>query len=303
MDLRDYLRIKVNEIRKMNLKDRCECCESKTNLTFHHNVQFSELVKNVLAELDIEFKDTEFYSNEEISMIENMCIEKHMNIKYTTLCYRCHKLLHTGLYLKENYIREYQNRNKKITGFEFIYNGINKLLLPNNNFDWMIDEYQQFVLCYLNGFNSLNGVNCTLSDIILRSNCKLNRNKGKSNDMFKEAIKKLIKNDIIYSESKIEVIKTTDLINFKINMSKMNEIEITYEMIKRIKKFNGNKLILLIFLYKNKDRFKDFTTSIPVFISKKTGISTLNIIKNLKELQSDGLLILKYNSSRHGITP
>lgn len=302
MDLRNYLRIKINSIKKMNIKGECECCGSKSNLALHHNIQFSELLYDVLQELDLEFMDTKNYSNNELQNIVNLFCEKHMNIQYTTLCSECHKLIHTGSYLKEHFIDEYKNRNKKIIGYEFIYTGKHNLLFPEYDLSWDIDEYQTLILLYMNGFNSLNGVNCTLSDIILKSNKKINRNKGKTNDLFRESVIKLLNRDILRTSNDIETIGMQSLINFKINTNNLKKIKITYEMILMIKKMNKIKIKLLMLLYIHYSEIKYMYTSLPIFISKKTDFTTSYIIKALEELQEDGILKLKYSSNRK-VTP
>lgn len=95
MDLNQYLRMMINDkVRPLFIKEKCEVCGDSNKLHLHHVKLFRDIIKETLADLNLEYKDSNEYSDREIDMIVNIVLGKHLRIDYLTLCDECHKNTH-----------------------------------------------------------------------------------------------------------------------------------------------------------------------------------------------------------------
>jgi 5-methylcytosine-specific restriction endonuclease McrA len=114
MDLTKYLRDDFTTyIIPLVKKDRCEVCNSGTNLEVHHVYPFSFMVDDTLKELGLENKDVDEYTDIELLNIREKMIGKHLRYKYQTLCRDCHNK-ETTKQLKSD---RFCTRNHSIFGF------------------------------------------------------------------------------------------------------------------------------------------------------------------------------------------
>lgn len=94
MKLNDYLRNKLNshfyELVKKDSCEICEICGSTENLHVHHVYPFKDMVEDTLNELNLEYKDTDEYSEIELRNIVEKLLGKHLYYSYQTLCFHCH---------------------------------------------------------------------------------------------------------------------------------------------------------------------------------------------------------------------
>jgi len=92
MNLIQFLRMDINN-KWISLikKDMCEVCSTKENLEVHHEIQFIELLNDVLKLLNLKYKeDINNYSVEELEKIRLILLGKHLDIKGITICQECH---------------------------------------------------------------------------------------------------------------------------------------------------------------------------------------------------------------------
>lgn len=95
MELNKYLRTIINsKIRPIFIKDKCEVCEKEEGLHLHHVKLFSEILNETLFDLKLPEKDTDDYNEKELQMIVDVILGRHIQIKYLTLCNKCHQLAH-----------------------------------------------------------------------------------------------------------------------------------------------------------------------------------------------------------------
>ena len=91
MNLESYLRSEINlYIRPLFIKNECEYCGAIDNLHLHHNYQFFKIVDDVLKMLNLEMKDTDDYTEQELYMIKSCVLAEHLKDNYKTLCQECH---------------------------------------------------------------------------------------------------------------------------------------------------------------------------------------------------------------------
>lgn len=91
MKLELYLRNKiVKYFNPLVIKDKCEVCGSIEALEVHHVYQFKDMLVDVLNELQLEYKDSDDYTELELLNIKEKMLGKHLNYKYMTLCKNCH---------------------------------------------------------------------------------------------------------------------------------------------------------------------------------------------------------------------
>lgn len=110
MDLAQHQRLYYfNYIRPLFIKQECEECGSIENLELHHVDMFSKLLKETLLELNLEYKDTEEYKNNELNNITNVMLGKQIRIEYKTLCRLCHEHIHKS----KNDINSYKYKVNK----------------------------------------------------------------------------------------------------------------------------------------------------------------------------------------------
>lgn len=92
MKLELYLRNKLSsKIRPLFIKEQCEICGRGENLHLHHIHLFSEILKETLIELNLDYKDTLEYTDTELSNISNIILGKHVSLQYITVCNICHR--------------------------------------------------------------------------------------------------------------------------------------------------------------------------------------------------------------------
>lgn len=95
MELKQYLRTVIhNKVRPLFIEDKCETCGSDEDLHLHHVKFFKDIVEDVLDSLNLEYRDTNDYSQDELNLIVDVVLGKHLQIKYLTLCKDCHKHTH-----------------------------------------------------------------------------------------------------------------------------------------------------------------------------------------------------------------
>lgn len=96
MKLEQYLRSQYyNYIRSLFIKNECDICNDIDNLELHHIPQFSELLKEALDILDLNYKqDVENYTKEELIKINLVLLGLQVKCKYLTLCEPCHNNIH-----------------------------------------------------------------------------------------------------------------------------------------------------------------------------------------------------------------
>jgi len=91
-------------------------------LEVHHVKLFKDILDETLLELKLDYKDTKSYSKDELSLITNIILGKHLSIDYLTLCKKCHTAIHsenwaktcTGnqrYYEKQKLIKHMQSKN------------------------------------------------------------------------------------------------------------------------------------------------------------------------------------------------
>ena len=109
MKLEEYLRTEYSYyIRPLFIKDECELCGTDNNLELHHIQQFSELLKETLQLLHLEYKlDIEDYTKEELQQTSNVILGKQLKCEYLSLCTKCHDRVH-----KDNLLFTFSNRIK-----------------------------------------------------------------------------------------------------------------------------------------------------------------------------------------------
>lgn len=82
-NINEYLRHKIQPWKNDSFKAynyMCDITGIKRDLVIHHKYSFSKIVKETLEELDIDLKQTvSEYTNEELMLIENKCLELHYN--------------------------------------------------------------------------------------------------------------------------------------------------------------------------------------------------------------------------------
>ena len=96
MKLEQYQRVKfLTYIRPLFIKNKCEVCGKTNDLELHHEEQFIILLKNTLDELSLEYlEDTSMYTEKQLKTITDLILGKQLQIKYATLCKRCHIDIH-----------------------------------------------------------------------------------------------------------------------------------------------------------------------------------------------------------------
>lgn len=119
MDLKLHLRNKLTtKLIPLVKKDKCEICGVTDNLEVHHVKLFSDILDETLEELGLEYKkDIEGYSYEELNLITNVILGKHLDIEYLTLCEYCHSDIHKDNWAEiscSNKFKEHYNKIKII---------------------------------------------------------------------------------------------------------------------------------------------------------------------------------------------
>jgi len=147
MDLKQYLRsILANKLISLVKKNQCEVCNNKKNLEVHHIQRFSIILEETLRELNLECKDTKDYIENQLSIITNIILGKHLQIEYLTLCKKCHANIHSledgGTYnigegFKLHYVKHYLikavNEKNKIEELKkYLPTLINKLIFKED---------------------------------------------------------------------------------------------------------------------------------------------------------------------------
>jgi hypothetical protein len=115
MTLQMYLRQKLHTyIRPLYIKDKCEICESTTNIELHHDYPFSMMLTDILEDLGLELKENaRDYTVKELRMIKTMIYGMHIENKMTNVCEDCHKNMHDmGSILK--YSGNFENYYNKL---------------------------------------------------------------------------------------------------------------------------------------------------------------------------------------------
>lgn len=114
MKLEQYLRNEINlHIRPLQIKNKCEVCGCQENLHLHHNYPFFKIVDDVLAILNLEMKDTEEYTEQELYLIKSCVLAEHLKDNYKTLCQDCHIKEHEeNKQRRKMYNQKYSERKK-----------------------------------------------------------------------------------------------------------------------------------------------------------------------------------------------
>ena len=117
MRLEIYLRQRFHyKIRPLYIKKQCEYCGTDKDLHLHHNnPSFKAIVEKTLVALNIEMKDSEQYSEQELDLIEKYFLGEHLYADYITLCEDCHIKEHQRLLSQKNNskITNHKHNNKK----------------------------------------------------------------------------------------------------------------------------------------------------------------------------------------------
>ena len=129
MDLRLYERNKFNQyIVPIYKKDKCECCGTTEDLDLHHEDRFIDSLRKTLKIFNLEEKDTDEYTKEELNIITNYMLGMQVKQKYKTLCGKCHAKEHSTLI---NYDEKYGIETIRITDKEKVKE---KLEYMKNNY-------------------------------------------------------------------------------------------------------------------------------------------------------------------------
>lgn len=129
MDLRMYERNKFNQyIVPIYKKDKCECCGATEDLDLHHEDRFIYSLRKTLEIFNLEEKDTDEYTKEELNIITNYMLGIQVKQKYKTLCGKCHAKEHSTLI---NYDEKYGIETTRITDKEKVKE---KLEYMKNNY-------------------------------------------------------------------------------------------------------------------------------------------------------------------------
>ena len=131
MKLEQYQRVKfLTHIRPLFIKNRCEICGETNDLELHHEEQFIILLKNTLDELSLEYlEDTSMYTEKQLKTITDLILGKQLQIKYATLCKRCHIDIHNIQGKEKLFFKVKKIADIKKLEEEFInkYKGVNIL--------------------------------------------------------------------------------------------------------------------------------------------------------------------------------
>ena len=89
--LKEILRKDFNElIRPIFIKCKCEKCGENKNLELHHTKRFIDLFNDTIEELKLYNSD---YTEYDVKLIRYTMLSKQQNIKYITLCKKCHEII------------------------------------------------------------------------------------------------------------------------------------------------------------------------------------------------------------------
>ena len=116
MTIQEHLRSNLStKLIPLIKKNKCEICSNDENLEVHHLTFFKDILDETLLELKLEYKDTKDYSSNELSLITNVVLGKHLNIEYLTLCEECHTKIHSknwgDICNNENYQQYYTKQS------------------------------------------------------------------------------------------------------------------------------------------------------------------------------------------------
>lgn len=129
MDLRLYERAYFNKyIVPIYKKDKCECCGTTEDLDLHHEDRFIDSLRKTLKIFNLEEKDTDEYTKEELNIITNYMLGMQVKQKYKTLCNKCHMEEHSK---RINYDEKYGIETIRITDKEKVKE---KLEYMKNNY-------------------------------------------------------------------------------------------------------------------------------------------------------------------------
>jgi len=147
MELKQYLRsILTIKLIPLVRKNQCEVYNNIDNLEVHHVKRFSIILEETLQELNLEYKDIKVYNENQLKLITNIILGKHLQIEYLTLCENCHAEIHLiedggtynigeGFklhYEKLKFIKEIYNKNKVEELKKYLPTIINKKLFRDD---------------------------------------------------------------------------------------------------------------------------------------------------------------------------
>lgn len=293
MNLKDYLRIQFSDIRKNKIGDKCEFCGSKNGLNLHHNKQFSEILSEILSELNLKLQEVDQYSESDLEKINFLNLKKHNEIGYTTLCSTCHRKLHGDNYMKYNYNNELDMAYTKINNIELMFN------TDENNYfvdDYFMNNYVGYIdisfIIFINRFSGRFKTITNIKDIVSESLYIPNSRENKINSKYFDVINKYynigmldnvdVNKDSIkftyVSLNKRKVLFTNDIYNKIIKMEISNKCKIRLLSV-----------LWILCIYKTNESIFNYTNFL-WYTKEKLNISISLIIKTLSELQEYNII-------------
>lgn len=124
-------------IRPVFIKSKCQICGKEEKLELHHTIRFVDLLNSTLKELNLQYyEELELYTIEEINSIRDLMLIKQQNIKYLTLCKKCHSAITLEQEIINKIVNDIGENNIKHDE-EYVY-----VKLNSNNEYKLISKYQ-----------------------------------------------------------------------------------------------------------------------------------------------------------------
>ncbi|MGE7828979.1 hypothetical protein [Paenibacillus sp. NPDC093718] len=134
MDLKMYLRQHIaNKVVPLFKDIKCKRCGSDNELHLHHEEAFADMLDKTLLELNLQLLDMTEYTKAQLNLIRWVVLGKHLDIKYKTLCKKCHISLHKDngnvFALRAKKKREEKIKEDTVKIIEYLSANVGKVML------------------------------------------------------------------------------------------------------------------------------------------------------------------------------